>query len=62
MARRVSAATAGAPLDEAVDLTGIPSLQLIQQLASPAIHSYETSAGRLFICQGSLKTFSNGVK
>lgn len=49
-------------LDEAIDLTGISTLQLIGQLGSPAIHSYETAAGRLLICQESLKIFSNGVK
>jgi len=49
-------------LDEAIDLTGISTLSLVQQLTSPGIHSYETPAGRLLICQESLKTISNGVK
>ena len=49
-------------LDEATDLTGISTLSLVQQLNSLRIHSYETSAGRLLVCQESLKTISNGVK
>jgi hypothetical protein len=49
-------------LDEAIDLTGISTLSLVQQLTLPGIHSYETSAGRLLICQESLQKFSNGVK
>lgn len=48
-------------LDEATELTGISTLDLIQQLDSPTVHSYETAAGRLLICQESLKTLSNGV-
>jgi len=49
-------------LDEAIDLTGISTLSLVQQLTSPGIHSYETPAGRLLICGESLQKFSNGVK
>ena len=49
-------------LDEAIDLTGISTLSLVQQLTSPGIHSYETPAGRLLICRESLQKFSNGVK
>jgi hypothetical protein len=48
-------------LDEAIDLTGISTLSLVQQLTSPGIHSYETPRP-FIICQESLKTISNGVK
>ena len=49
-------------LDEAIELTGFSTLDLIQKLDSRMIHSFETAAGRLLICQESLKTISNGVK